>query len=87
MMSFCSKLCGLLGKSEGLPKGFTSLLAKIWKVGKFLKLFNYFKNTQIISNWCLVGFGHSSLPFLFSAYPVKNPLVGVGNSALSDGKT
>ena len=71
MMSFYSKLCGLLGKSEGFPKGFTSLLAKIWKFGKFLKLFNYLKNTQTISNWSVVGFH----------------LVGVGNSALSDGKT
>ena len=65
MMSFCSKLCGLVGKSEGFPKGFTSLLAKIWKVGKFLKLFNYLKNTQTISNWSVVGFGH-----FFVAIPI-----------------
>lgn len=86
MISFCSKLCGLLGKSESFPKGFTSLLAKKKKVWKFLKLFNYLRNTQTISNWSVVGFGHFfvAIPIL---YPVKNPLVGVGNSALSDGKT
>ena len=48
-------------------KVFQKVLRRWWlrKVGKFLKLFNYLKNTQTISNWSVVGFGH-----FFVAIPI-----------------